>query len=228
LRNPSAGITIDPAVIDKGSLSPNEVACALSHISVYQRIINDGADRALVLEDDIDLPADLRGLTDAIAPHVTGAEVTLLNFDSVKPCLMAREGALPLPGSRKLVLPLDVRQPLSGAAYVVSHEACERMSKGFFPIRIKADDWGYRFDVGMLDRVRCVVPLAVMKNPAFSSTMDYNPQYSLKARLAESIARNNVKPLERAIAFRRRWKWRDLMKVEIVNRPFVNKPSRLE
>ena len=51
---------LDPSlpVVDIG-LAAGTAGAALSHLSVYRKIIADGLDAALVLEDDVVLPADL-------------------------------------------------------------------------------------------------------------------------------------------------------------------------
>src|SRR5262249_32883389 len=69
---------IDPLLLAKNSFPAGTAGCALSHLSAYQKSIADGLDQALILEDDVVLPADLGTLVDAVAPHLTGAEVALL------------------------------------------------------------------------------------------------------------------------------------------------------
>ena len=56
-------------------------------------------------------------LADAVGAHLAGAEVALLSYDSAKPCKMSREGLIQLPFARQLALPIDIWQPLSGAAF---------------------------------------------------------------------------------------------------------------
>src|SRR6266496_1069741 len=102
---------------------------------------------------------------------------------------MSREGLVSLPDSQMLVLPLDVAQPESGAAYIITREACKRLDDGTLPMRVKADDWYHFFRDGMLDRVRCVIPMPVAKTPSFTSTMDYYSRTSWKARLLAIITR---------------------------------------
>jgi glycosyl transferase family 25 len=155
---------VDPSVLDASWFRPGVAGCAVSHLRVYQEILAAGVDRALVLEDDIIVPADLSRLADMVAGELTGAEVVLLNYDSKVTCKMSREGVTHLPSSRMLVLPIDVSQPESAAAYVITREACERMIKKILPFQARADDWGHFYTEGALDRVRCVMPLTVSKS----------------------------------------------------------------
>ena len=50
---------IDPSLVSRCVFPAGTVGCALSHFHVYQKILEDGRDTALVLEDDVILPDDL-------------------------------------------------------------------------------------------------------------------------------------------------------------------------
>ena len=120
----------DPAIVDpffftQVELVAGTAGAALSHQSAYQKIIAAGLDKALVLEDDIELPADLDSLADAVADQLVGAEVALLSYAGREPCKMSREGAVKLPSGRLLALPVDINESLaSESAYVITREAC--------------------------------------------------------------------------------------------------------
>lgn len=219
--------TIDPSVLNSDWFRPNVAGCALSHLRVHQKILAQGLDRALVLEDDITVPADLSSLADAVAEHLISAEVVLLNYESRETLRMSLKGSVDLPPSRMLLLPIDVSRPKSSAAYIITREACKRMNDSVLPIRASPDNWRHFYTDGVLDRVRCVVPLAVAKDPAFASTIDYYSRKSVKARLNAFVERYNLRLFQQAIAYRRQRIWRNFTQVEIVDEPFVEKPSRL-
>lgn len=143
--------------------------------------------------------------------------------------MMSREGSVNLPSKRLLVLPIDVSQPRSAGAYVITREACERMVKCLLPIQVQADMWWSFYREGLLDRVRCVVPLSVEKNPKFTSTIgSYSLRSGIRARLAGPIMRAKIPVLHQALAYRRQRIHRQWSRIELVNKPFVEKPSRLE
>jgi Glycosyltransferase family 25 (LPS biosynthesis protein) len=217
---------VHPSYLERTDWRPGRVGNGLSHLLAYQQIIADGHERALVLEDDVVLSADVANVADAVAEHLTGAEVALLTFDSETPCELSRDGLVRLPSARALALPIDMAQPIGAAAYVITREACERMACSILPVRAHSDDWSYWYTQGALDRIRCVTPHAVSKSPSFESTIDYNAPSSVKARLVKSIAGNF--PLARhAISYRRRRIWQSWTQVELVDKPFIAKPSRL-
>jgi glycosyl transferase family 25 len=219
---------IDPAFLEVEH-STGAAGCALSHLNVYAKIIADGFDKALVLEDDVIVPADLGSLADAVAEQLTGSEIALLSFDNPEPIRMSSEGAVRLPGERLLVLPIDIAQPRSAAAYVVTREACERLTKTIMPVRVLADAWWHFYREGVLDRVRCVAPLAVRKSPKYTSTIGfYSLGDGLRARLAEPLVRRNIPVLSQVLSRRRERIYRQLIRAEVDVLPFIEKPSRLD
>jgi glycosyl transferase family 25 len=232
----------DPAIIDQSlpfiasalsgldvALAAGTAGCALSHLSVYRKIIADGWDEALVLEDDVMLPAEINVLAEAVAAELSGAEVALLSFDSPEPCNMSPEGLTHLPSARLLALPIDVSQPRSTAAYIITREACERMVKCMPPVRVQADCWWFFYREGILDRVRCVLPMPVLKHAKFVSTIgSYSLGNGLRARLMGPIIRRKIPVLHQALAYRRQRIYRQWGRSEIVDVPFIEKPSRLD
>jgi glycosyl transferase family 25 len=212
-----------------GGLPAGTAGAALSHLRVYKKIIADGPDKALVLEDDVILPADLGSLAAAVAGELVGAEVALLSYDSPDPCRMSPEGSTRLPSARLLALPIDIRQPQSAGAYLITREACERMIKSVLPVRVQADGWWYYYREGALDRVRCVVPLPVFKNPRLTSTIgSYSLGNGVRARLVEPLLRHKIPLVHQALSYRRQRIYRQWGRSELVDAPFVEKPSRLE
>lgn len=221
--------TVHPSLLTQFPFPASTAGCALSHLQVYERIIADGLDEALVLEDDVTLPADLGSLADAVAGKLTGAEVALLSVDSPAPCRMSPEGSTQLPAARLLALPIDVRQPQSAGAYIITREACERMVKFVLPVRVNADDWWFFYRNSALDRVQCVVPISVLKDPRFTSTMGFRSLGNgVRARLFAPLVRRNIPLLHQVLCYRRQRIFRQWSRSELVDAPFIEKPSRLE
>jgi len=219
--------TVAPSLLTSFPFPAGVAGCALSHLRAYQAILADGLDSALVLEDDVILPAGLGNLIDAVADQMTEAEVALLNYERVR--RMSLKGSTGLPSDRLLALPLDVRQPTSAAAYLITRKACERMSQQMPPVQVEADTWAFFYQQGLLDRVRCVFPMAVSKSPVFASTIGpYFLGNGLKARVLMPLARRRIPLVHQALAYRRQRLWRHLTQSEVVDMPFVEKPSRLE
>jgi glycosyl transferase, family 25 len=220
---------IDPALTYVTQFLPGTAGAALSHLNAYRKIVADGRDVALVLEDDVVLPADLASLADAVAAQLVGAEVALLSYDSYRSCKLSIQGSVHLPSARLLALPIEIRMISSGGAYIITREACERMIKCVLPARVNPDDWWYFYREGALDRVRCVTPIPVHKDPRMISTLgSYKLGNSLKGRLAWQLVRFKI-PLVHQMLIRRRRRIYNLWSQQVlVDIPFVEKPSRLD
>jgi hypothetical protein len=141
---------------------------------------------------------------------------------------MSSEGSIDLPSSRLLALPIDARQLANTGAYVITRQACERMVEHLLPIRVHADDWRFFYQEGLLDRVRCVLPRPVRKNPNFESTIGlYSLGNGVSARLMGPLVRHKIPFLHQAIVHRRQRIMGNRERAEIIDMPFIEKPSRL-
>ena len=200
----------DPVVLNTDTFRPGAVGCALSHLKIYQKILDDGLEKALILEDDIVLPPDLEASADAIAQCMRSAEIVLLNFHSHEPCRVMKAGSVPLPSSRLLVQVADEGQASSTGAYLITREACARMVKTVLPVRVQPDDWRFFHRESAIDRVRCVVPMPIKNSVNFRTTIDFYRPSSMQARVREAVARARVPLFYQALAVRRRRNFRRL------------------
>lgn len=213
----------------KSQFPANTAGTVLSHLRCYERMIADGRDAALVLEDDVILPADTDSLADSVAAQLTGAEVALLSFDSWIPVKMSREGAVRVYGDRMLALPVDAGQPNSGGAYIITREAAERLIKFALPIRANPDEWGYFYKEGVIDRLRCVAPLPVRKSAKLSSTQgSYALGNGLRFRLLWPLVKLELPVLHQLLVYRRQRIQNRFARWELVDGPFIERPSRLD
>jgi glycosyl transferase, family 25 len=221
---------IDPSLASRCPFPAGAAGCALSHLAAYQKMLDDNLERALILEDDVMLPPDLGSLVDGLAVHLTGSEVALLNFGSYPPgpLRIGAKDAVELVSGQLLALPIDARQLVNAGAYVITHEAAGRMLEHAIPIQTTADDWRFFYERGILDRVRCVLPQPVVKCPKFGSTIGmYSLGNGVRARLIGPLVRYKIPVLHQAILRRRKRIMRDWDRAEIVDLPFLEKPSRL-
>lgn len=96
------------------------------------------------------------------------------------------------------------------------------------PIRATADDWKLYYEEGFVDRVRCVLPQPVAKCPNFESTIGlYSLGNGVKARLIAPLVRSKIPVLHQAILRRRQRIMRHWDRIEVVDMPFIERPSRL-
>jgi glycosyl transferase family 25 len=218
-----------PHVLDRTSFRPGAVGCALSHLLVYQTVLERGFERALVLEDDVLLPPDLGELTGAIADEMSGAEVVLLNFHGSGRVQLSKATSREVPSSRVLAYPVRLDGLTSAAAYMITAEACARMAEVALPVRAHPDDWEFFVRQKVLDRARCVFPMPVTNSPNFRTTIDYYKPGSLQLRVRERVSRVKVPPLQRALVARRLRRYDKLWwtgTAEFVDLPSMTVPER--
>jgi len=144
------------ATRDYRPLSRGELGCALSHLAVYRRMLDEGADRALVLEDDaapgVDVPRVLRELERVLDP-ASPTVVLLSHVDKY-----TRWGRQSLDGQRHLVRRYGHWWLAHG--YIVTRGAAERMLAALQPVWSAADFWA-GFERRGIVRVRAVVPSCI-------------------------------------------------------------------
>jgi glycosyl transferase, family 25 len=202
----------DPSLVDlarlgKSPSSSGVVGCYLSHLKVYKKALEADTERVLVLEDDVILPADMTALMEAASTHMAGAEAVLLHHHrrgraEGEAYGFFRRGSVHLPSSRILAFPTNVGDLGGTGAYLITRDACQRMVKVMLPIKVPVDDWAFFCNEGALDKVRCVVPMPVLINSGFRTTIEHFEPRSLQTRLRNAVIR--VPLLSQALTMRRR------------------------
>ncbi len=116
-------------------LTPAEIGCALSHISIYRKMLADDVPVALVLEDDVRLNAALPPILSALERDVlcSAPSVVLLSPAAGKP-----SGHKPLAGEHVLA---PYRAGFYTHAYVVTQAGARALLKELFPVGDVADCW---------------------------------------------------------------------------------------
>jgi glycosyl transferase family 25 len=197
-------------------LTPGTIGCTLSHRAAFQQILESNDDVGFVVEDDVVLPPGSAEMLVEIAALMRGREAVLLYYRSFEPCAFSSQDALTLSGWGQLLYPIDVRQPITTAAYLITRQACERLVDLLVPVRAAADDWGRFHDEGAVDRLRCVVPRPAGVRTDFKSTIDYLSATSLRGRAATAVSQRRIFPLYQLLALKRRRLETRMSRVSIV------------
>lgn len=200
-------------------LIPGQVGSCLSHLEVYRRIVTQGLDAALVLEDDAVLAPNMKNLLTWVAQELDRPEVALLYYTAKKPCRLSDRQDVRLPNGSRLLHPIDMRPLNSAMGYVVTRSACLRMIDLTLPIKAGADAWFSHYDRGGLDRVRCVFPRPFSSRTDFKSTIDYLGPNSRILRLTTAISARRVFPLHQMLGLRRAMIARKASRFSVVQQP---------
>lgn len=177
--------------------------CALSHARVYRKILDTTAPWAAVLEDDAVLPGDFPHLVDTVGRSMQGSEVVLLHYANRQGCRVARQDAIDVGRSRLLARPVAGCDLTSSAAYLITRTACLSLLEGTLPVRTYPDDWAVFCRQGLLQRVRCVVPMPVLHSAHFRSTIDYWEPDSARERLGAWVQRADLPVVKQLLRARR-------------------------
>ena len=113
-------------------LSQSELGCALSHLYVYAKILEQGLDYAVILEDDVLLLNDFNRVVNAIVRR--GQTFEIFNFLTDAPEIGTKEFLLNSYEITKLRFYSN-----RTTAYMVSRNAAARLLEVGFPIKTSAD-----------------------------------------------------------------------------------------
>jgi glycosyl transferase family 25 len=132
-------------------LTPGVIGCALSHLKIYKKIVDENIPLALVLEDDAlprsDLATVLADL-ETIDKNET-PKVYLLSSHYYK-----SRPARKIRGGRAIHKFVDGSQ---GHGYVLNLKAAAALHENLRPVKWEADKWYYFEQMGLVS-VDCVVP----------------------------------------------------------------------
>ncbi len=187
-------------------LSDRMLATSLSHRKVYEKIIAEGIDVALVLEDDVTFFDDFANIAEIVCEQLSGAEVALLHYVSFEPLSLSSQGATLLAKGRKLLYPLTLTGVGSAAAYLVTRRAAQNLFERLIPLRTAPDSWNDFIDFEYVDRVRMVYP-PVAGVIGAKSTIYVDSQSRFRSGLTELVDKCQI-PI--AYSFLRKWRLRNV------------------
>ncbi len=197
--------------IEKRSLTPGELGCALSHQKIYRQIINDKLPYALIFEDDAEFSPDLPKVLSSLEPMIKPND-----FIQLERCdVYHKRSARPLFGPYRLVKPRMILygSMCQSAGYIITKEAAARILSVNFPVYVPADSWGqYRKTIHFLGLIPTLT--LIKQNVNFACTTqafqrsEFTPStafslllYSFKTRWR--LGRALVAAAKRLIAYQR-------------------------
>ena len=110
-------------------LSHGEIGCALSHIDIYKKIVNDKIPFSLILEDDINIFGDIKGLLEQLMTLPHSWHIIHLGHHSMSSRSRLTKGskwnAHKLLNQYKLQLPCEISGGTYG--YLISYEGANQL-----------------------------------------------------------------------------------------------------
>lgn len=189
-------------------LTKGVIGCALSHIKVYKKIVDEHIPLALVLEDDAILTHEVKPVLEALS-RLDQNDCPMVYL--LSPHHYVPKGGEPLIGQYALHRYIDGS---AAHAYVINQKAAEVLHQKLLPIVWEADKWYYFEQMGYVS-MRCVVPHVTIAQgePAYS---DLFGERSLMVRKR----RKYLGRLKRVVP------WHEKLKKlcwKVTRRPFVQK-----
>lgn len=193
-------------------LSRAEIGCALSHISVYQKVVNEGISCALILEDDVLLPEELSCSLNELEAlvDVERPEVLLLSSargDTSSASLTRFSGDY---------RSIPFLKGYYNSSYIITNLAAQALLKELQPVGDVADCWGRLRRYKVVDIWALSPHLIDQAQETFgsSTTDDFHHPNSLRERGMYKMRRLRCVLMDRIIApWRRKFHpYNDVMK----------------
>lgn len=177
-------------------LTVRMLAGALSHRKACEKMLVDGVETALVLEDDVELFEEFAMIASSAASRLSGSEIALLHYVSFEPLGLSEHNLRFVEHGRKLMFPMTLVGVGSAAAYVITREAAKSITDKVIPLRTAPDGWNDFVSLGFVEKVRMVYPPAAGVVGA-KSTIYLDSQSAFRTRLTEFLDKYRVPILYR-------------------------------
>lgn len=135
--------------------SPGENGCALSHINVYRKIVNENIDKALIFEDDAWITPSLKDILASINEQKISFDILLLSE--------CQTGKMVCRFNYSSVRPFHFGYFTH--AYCISKEAAQKMINTLYPIAHVADCWRW-LKIHNIVQIYAITPVLVTQNQA--------------------------------------------------------------
>lgn len=172
-------------------LSNRALATALSHRNVFEKIIADEVEVALVLEDDVKLSESFTKIATEVANTLSEAEIALLHSVSFEPLRLSTINAMKISEHHKLMYPMFLNGVGSAAAYLITRQGAKNLFEKLIPLGTAPDSWNDFVEKGWLDRVRVLYPSAASVIGA-KSTIYVGSQHWLRSRVTEFVDKHRI------------------------------------
>ena len=163
------------------SLSQNEIACALSHLNIHRKMVDENIAMAMVLEDDALFgPEIVKRVSGALSEAPPDWDILQLSHNCDEHVGLT-ENLVRFPSNR--------RMPVGSAGYLIRKTGAEKMLANGFPICYPADSlFGRSHRWGMV--LYGFAPPAVIQNAVFPTQIYAAPSWGI--RLTQALKQGLV------------------------------------
>lgn len=136
-------------------LTPSEIGCALSHVFIYRKMLDEGMSYALVLEDDAQLSQDLPAVLSGLQREYASSEPVVFLLNHVRKYKNRKTRRL----DEKYLVADIYGTPIRASGYFITRAAAKLLLDNLYPVWAVADDWAvFNRDYAT---IKAVVPYCV-------------------------------------------------------------------
>lgn len=169
----------------KDLLTPNMIACSLSHYHIYKKMVEENIEMALILEDDIELGKELPAVLNNIENNgLNKTDVFLLYFHGGMKSFSDKR-KIPVSPKHSFYAAKSIWGAYSTGGYIIRKEVAEKLASHVFPVKTTPDSWGTFHRDGVIGGLWTLLPL-VAKSANFGSDIGYHKLNKI-IRLFEKI-----------------------------------------
>jgi glycosyl transferase family 25 len=180
----------------QGDLTAGQIGCARSHMVAYEHMVARDLPWALIVEDDVVLPPNIRDILSGIEAALQPGDVVLLYNRPEHRAAFSTVDTVRV-GDFRLCLPMRMSGLGTAAAYVITRQAAEGILRLNNPVSATADNWSAFFEGGAIVRGRMISPNPVTLKP-FESTI-----FASGSRIGAAMRGSRI--LRSLLAVRRRF-----------------------
>ncbi len=156
---------------EKTRLTLPELGCALSHLKVYKKIIENNDSIALILEDDVKINSDIKKYLDLIAHYYNSNKPEIILLGRVNEYIESFKKQLD--NTYSLVNVID---SVGAYGYCINQKAAEKLLEFLQPIWIVSDEWKLIREKNIVKIKAIVPPLITFTQHADASTISNEPR----------------------------------------------------
>lgn len=183
------------AVRQNPYLSQGVIACSLSHVKIYQHIVENNVGVSLIIEDDAALPKNIKKILDIVEREIKDNEIISLSYfnhhQAKEHTDLSRHQRKSVGEGCELVYPADLKDIASSMAYIITKDVAQKMIDIIMPVSVQTDYWGVYYDKHAFGSFRCLYPVQV-KAAAIRSSIEYDSAKSLASKVASWVRQYNV------------------------------------
>ncbi|MBP6116417.1 MAG: glycosyltransferase family 25 protein [Neisseriaceae bacterium] len=166
---------------EEACLTKGEVGCALSHFSIYQKMVAEAMPYALILEDDVILPPNFMDVIEKLKPTIDKPFAKILSLGQANRITKKKSYHHVGPHHEYLAV-----SAFGTYAYLINLEAAKNLTQALLPIRYEADMFFY------FRSNQWIKMFNIMHPPIVTIIEDHDQHSELYAERTEKMSRRQA------------------------------------